>query len=113
MAFIVFFFSSRRRHRRCGRDWSSDVSCSDLAFVAAMDVTKSPSAATKARLPPAASLGAGRWTTFRRVTLPLLRPALAAGGSLAFVAALDVTKSPSAAPKARPPPAASAGRDRE
>jgi len=36
----------------------------------------------------AASLGAGRWTTFRRVTLPLLRPALAAGGSLAFVAAL-------------------------
>jgi iron(III) transport system permease protein len=36
----------------------------------------------------AASLGAGRWATFRRVTLPLLRPALAAGGSLAFVAAL-------------------------
>jgi iron(III) transport system permease protein len=36
----------------------------------------------------AASLGAGRWTTFRRVTLPLLKPALAAGGSLAFVAAL-------------------------
>jgi iron(III) transport system permease protein len=36
----------------------------------------------------AASLGAGRWATFRRVTLPLLTPALAAGGSLAFVAAL-------------------------
>lgn len=36
----------------------------------------------------AASLGAGRWTTLRRVTLPLLRPALLAGGSLAFVAAL-------------------------
>src|SRR5207249_6995895 len=36
----------------------------------------------------AASLGAGRWATFRRVTLPLLQPALAAGGSLAFVAAL-------------------------
>jgi len=36
----------------------------------------------------AASLGAGRWATFRRVTLPLLKPALAAGGSLAFVAAL-------------------------
>ncbi len=36
----------------------------------------------------AASLGAGRWTTLRRVTLPLLRPALAAGASLAFVAAL-------------------------
>ncbi len=36
----------------------------------------------------AASLGAGRWQTFRRVSLPLLSPALMAGASLAFVAAL-------------------------
>jgi iron(III) transport system permease protein len=36
----------------------------------------------------AASLGAGPWRTLRRVTLPQLRPALAAGASLAFVAAL-------------------------
>jgi iron(III) transport system permease protein len=35
----------------------------------------------------AASLGAGRWRTLRRVTLPLLRPALMAGASLAFVTA--------------------------
>jgi iron(III) transport system permease protein len=35
----------------------------------------------------AASLGAGRWRTLRRVTLPLLRPALVAGASLAFVTA--------------------------
>src|SRR2546429_7342759 len=27
---IVFFFSSRRRHTRCSRDWSSDVCSSDL-----------------------------------------------------------------------------------
>src|SRR6266498_5603353 len=27
---MVFFFSSRRRHTRCGRDWSSDVCSSDL-----------------------------------------------------------------------------------
>src|SRR3989442_11901059 len=27
-----FFFSSRRRHTRCGRDWSSDVCSSDLAI---------------------------------------------------------------------------------
>src|SRR6266498_3094433 len=26
----VFFFSSRRRHTRCGRDWRSDVCSSDL-----------------------------------------------------------------------------------
>ena len=36
----------------------------------------------------AASLGAGRWATVRRVTLPLLRPALTAGASLAFIGAL-------------------------
>ncbi|HLQ58570.1 MAG TPA: iron ABC transporter permease [Gemmatimonadales bacterium] len=36
----------------------------------------------------AASLGAGRWRTLGRVTLPQLRPGLAAGASLAFVAAL-------------------------
>src|SRR5207344_2629849 len=28
---VLFFFSSRRRHTRCGRDWSSDVCSSDLA----------------------------------------------------------------------------------
>src|SRR3954451_6370299 len=27
---LSFFFSSRRRHTRCGRDWSSDVCSSDL-----------------------------------------------------------------------------------
>ncbi len=35
----------------------------------------------------ASSLGAGRWRALRRVTLPLLRPALMAGASLAFVTA--------------------------
>src|SRR5271157_2768563 len=30
---IFFFFSSRRRHTRCGRDWSSDVCSSDLPAV--------------------------------------------------------------------------------
>src|SRR5690554_7860317 len=30
----MFFFSSRRRHTRCGRDWSSDVCSSDLEATA-------------------------------------------------------------------------------
>src|SRR2546429_5744353 len=30
---ICFFFSSRRRHTRCSRDWSSDVCSSDLELV--------------------------------------------------------------------------------
>src|SRR3989449_5977405 len=35
-----FFFSSRRRHTRCSRDWSSDVCSSDLtsAVVKALEV---------------------------------------------------------------------------
>src|SRR3989449_6439755 len=32
-ALPVFFFSSRRRHTRCSRDWSSDVCSSDLALL--------------------------------------------------------------------------------
>src|SRR3712207_7970630 len=29
---LIFFFSSRRRHTRYWRDWSSDVCSSDLTF---------------------------------------------------------------------------------
>src|SRR5690606_40935673 len=32
---LYFFFSSRRRHTRFSRDWSSDVCSSDLQVVAA------------------------------------------------------------------------------
>src|SRR5579872_473486 len=35
---FVFFFSSRRRHTRCGRDWSSDVCSSDLAQLVVGDL---------------------------------------------------------------------------
>ncbi|OJF16034.1 ABC transporter permease [Couchioplanes caeruleus] len=37
----------------------------------------------------AADLGAGRWTTFRRITLPLLAPAVSSGMLLAFALSLD------------------------
>src|SRR3712207_9531134 len=37
--FNVFFFSSRRRHTRYWRDWSSDVCSSDLAAGCSVDVT--------------------------------------------------------------------------
>jgi molybdate transport system permease protein len=36
----------------------------------------------------AATLGAGRWTTFRRVTLPLIGPSVVAGAVLAWARAL-------------------------
>src|SRR3712207_8879172 len=33
----LFFFSSRRRHTRYWRDWSSDVCSSDLVYLVATD----------------------------------------------------------------------------
>jgi len=50
--------------------------------------------ASLAQLDPAllessASLGANRWTTFRRVVLPLILPGIAAGAFLAFIASID------------------------
>ncbi|MBV9831415.1 MAG: ABC transporter permease subunit, partial [Marmoricola sp.] len=36
----------------------------------------------------AATLGAGRWLTFRRVTLPLVRPSIVAGAVLCWARAL-------------------------
>src|SRR5690606_40073884 len=35
---VFFFFSSRRRHTRFSRDWSSDVCSSDLGFRIALNV---------------------------------------------------------------------------
>src|SRR2546429_2066649 len=32
LRYVLFFFSSRRRHTRCSRDWSSDVCSSDLGL---------------------------------------------------------------------------------
>src|SRR3989449_9512605 len=45
--FWIFFFSSRRRHTRCSRDWSSDVCSSDLEegvqiFEQAVEVAAAP-----------------------------------------------------------------------
>src|SRR5258707_11760047 len=37
---VVFFFSSRRRHTRYWRDWSSDVCSSDLPHGAAFQILK-------------------------------------------------------------------------
>src|SRR5207245_8476226 len=41
-ASFSFFFSSRRRHTRCYRDWSSDVCSSDLARTQAAPTNAAP-----------------------------------------------------------------------
>src|SRR2546422_9499305 len=40
--FSFFFFSSRRRHTRCSRDWSSDVCSSDLRRPASVPEESAP-----------------------------------------------------------------------
>src|SRR5690606_40319085 len=35
---VFFFFSSRRRHTRFSRDWSSDVCSSDLCFISSVKI---------------------------------------------------------------------------
>src|SRR5207245_8352240 len=39
---MCFFFSSRRRHTRCYRDWSSDVCSSDLTLYGRMCPIETP-----------------------------------------------------------------------
>src|SRR2546422_4776469 len=58
-----FFFSSRRRHTRCSRDWSSDVCSSDLVTAR----TTTPNAATTAGGIPSQRRGAGVACVTRRI----------------------------------------------
>src|SRR3989449_11215610 len=52
ITYIFFFFSSRRRHTRCSRDWSSDVCSSDL-------LRGSPPEPARSRSARLVSLGGG------------------------------------------------------
>src|SRR6266511_1859169 len=47
--FCFFFFSSRRRHTRFSRDWSSDVCSSDLEYVADLERWADPRVAQEIR----------------------------------------------------------------
>src|ERR1039458_10409283 len=42
VVYLVFFFSSRRRHTRCLSDWSSDVCSSDLYSYFGLDPKDTP-----------------------------------------------------------------------
>src|SRR5690606_40392793 len=53
-SFLYFFFSSRRRHTRFSRDWSSDVCSSDLE-----SSSPSPSSSPASSSGPASTWGFG------------------------------------------------------
>src|SRR3712207_7321788 len=69
---LIFFFSSRRRHTRYWRDWSSDVCSSDLVsgayqaevFRGAFQVV------SRGEIEAARSVGMHRWLMFRRIIAP-------------------------------------------
>src|SRR3712207_7662419 len=69
-----FFFSSRRRHTRYWRDWSSDVCSSDLSLTAALFVRALLRAGADWRFRPAAvraQLVLGRDLLLRATVLQL------------------------------------------
>src|SRR5256884_992442 len=57
----VFFFSSRRRHTRCSRDWSSDVCSSDLCAQSRRAAAEFTTGAAGQRLIRARAHAPGRW----------------------------------------------------
>src|SRR5207245_6128907 len=58
---LSFFFSSRRRHTRCYRDWSSDVCSSDLLSLGAAAIALLPLAAMADDQATIAQGGAFKW----------------------------------------------------
>src|SRR5258707_15580825 len=68
---LIFFFSSRRRHTRYWRDWSSDVCSSDLCssdVASELQKRLDCMASTKNRRDCPAGLATGSGTGFRFVT---------------------------------------------
>src|SRR5690606_16470258 len=63
---VAFFFSSRRRHTRFSRDWSSDVCSSDLSEI----LRGAIGAIDRGQWEAAASIGMSGGQTLRRVILP-------------------------------------------
>src|SRR5699024_11735447 len=54
-SYFVFFFSSRRRHTRSKRDWSSDVCSSDLEPSASESITSSEVPTPSSSVTPSSS----------------------------------------------------------
>src|SRR6266496_5088065 len=55
-AIVVFFFSSRRRHTRSLRDWSSDVCSSDLCWLEQL-LLRARLTSSRSRVPSSSASG--------------------------------------------------------
>src|SRR5207245_7680605 len=88
-----FFFSSRRRHTRCYRDWSSDVCSSDLVAASPATERFRPiwRAVATSVVPEAAQLGATEWAEVEAIVTGALaaRPARTQRQVALFLTLLD------------------------
>src|SRR2546429_3687086 len=79
--YSFFFFSSRRRHTRCSRDWSSDVCSSDLVLVKEADQAALDRGMANIQKNYANSVKRGRFTEqFVEERLKLIQPTLSLDG---------------------------------
>src|SRR5699024_11813111 len=78
---FLFFFSSRRRHTRSKRDWSSDVCSSDLSASSSNAMIAMAVAMLGVFVPLLPAIGVGIWgAVVGSLTLTLLAGALALVG---------------------------------
>src|SRR6266536_6446302 len=80
---MFFFFSSRRRHTRSTRDWSSDVCSSDLRWAAKEAVAKLLGVGLRGLGGAGRPDGALAWTEIEVLSDPQGRPTLALHGRAA------------------------------
>src|SRR5690554_5497551 len=76
-----FFFSGRRRHTTCGRDWSSDVCSSDIAV---QPIQRTFETVPANQREAAWCSGLSPWQTFLRIELPLVWPGIISALALTF-----------------------------
>src|ERR1041385_5953745 len=102
MSVYFFFFSSRRRHTRCSRDWSSDVCSSDLD---AFPDSKFTGRVKQIRNAPTTVQNVVTYDTVIEVSNPegKLRPGMTANASIITAQTNDVIKIPNGALRFRPP----------
>src|SRR2546429_9383173 len=90
--YLLIFFSSRRRHTICSRDWSSDVCSSDLLVCLGLYGSMTYSVARRTReIGVRMALGAPREGLIWMVTREA-RIELAIGGPIGIAAAVAATR---------------------
>src|SRR2546429_290651 len=108
LSVIIVFFSSRRRHTRCSRDWSSDVCSSDLVLATAhrqpartAQTIKCGACRTSARMCDVPRMSAGTLQRARNTPTTMMRE-ITRGETPMVTSFVGASAAPSQAPAAKP-----------